>query len=103
MTSLSSPAHTDTASPTVRNFAGPSSAAGVGQSRLHLTGMSDNEREAHIRDCAWLMEDAMRRWHETSDFGYRGEADRWRLLMEEAIRGRSPEFVRKLELERGLA
>jgi hypothetical protein len=90
-------------SPSVSDRARIASAAGVGQSRLHLTGMSDNEREAHIRDCAWLMEDAMRRWHETSDFGYRGEADRWRLLMEEAIRGRSPEYVAKLEAQRGLA
>lgn len=65
--------------------------------------MSDEEREAHIRDCAWLMEDAMRRWCETGDFGYRGEADRWRLLMEEAIKARSPEYVAKLERERGLA
>jgi hypothetical protein len=75
----------------------------VGEHRLSLVGVSDQERELHIKQCACLMEDAMRRWHETSDFGYRGDADRWRLLMEDAIRGRSPEFVRKLELERGIA
>jgi hypothetical protein len=90
-------------SPSVSDRARIASAAGVGQSRLHLAGMSDNEREAHIRDCAWLMEDAMRRFHESGCFTHRGEASRWRLLMEEAIRGRSPEFVRKLELERGIA
>jgi hypothetical protein len=90
-------------SPSVSDRAGIASAAGVGQSRLHLASLSDDERESHIRDCAWLMEDAMRRWHETSDFGYRGEADRWRLLMEEAIRGRSPAQVARMEAERGLS
>lgn len=71
----------------------------VGQ---RLNRLSDQEREDHIRDCAWLMEDAMRRYHETSDFGYRGESDRWRLLMEAAINSRSPEYVARLERERGL-
>lgn len=53
-----------------------------------LPTMPDEEREAHIRDCAWLMEDAMRRWYESGCFSHRGEADRWRLLMEEAMRER---------------
>jgi hypothetical protein len=90
-------------SPSVSDRARIASAACVGQSRLHLAGVSDEERELHIKQCAWLMEDAMRRWHETSDFGYRGEADRWRLLMEDAIRGRSAAQVTRMEAERGLA
>jgi hypothetical protein len=70
---------------------------------LSLSVLSDKERELHIRSCAWLMEDAMRRYYDTSYIGYRGEADRWRLLMEEAIKGRSPAQVAKMERERGLA
>jgi hypothetical protein len=73
---------------------------GVG---LGVSAVSDDERELHIKNCGYLMEDAMRRWCETGDFGFRGEADRWRLLMQEAIRARSPEYVAKLERERGLA
>lgn len=65
--------------------------------------MSDAERELHIRSCGYLMEDAMRRWCETGDFGYRGEADRWRILMEQAIKSRSAAQVARMERERGLA
>jgi hypothetical protein len=90
-------------SPSVSDRARIASAAGVGQSRLHLASLSDDERESHIRDCAWLMEDAMRRWHESGCFSHRGDADRWRLLMEEAIRGRSAAQVTRMEAERGLA
>jgi hypothetical protein len=71
----------------------------VGQ---HRKPLSDEEREAHIKACGVLMEDAMRRWCETGCFSHRGEADRWKLLMEEAIRSRPPEYVAKLERERGL-
>lgn len=70
---------------------------------VRLCGLSDAERELHIKDCAWLMEDAMQRYYETGCFSHRGAADRWRLLMEEAIKGRSPEYVAKLEKDRGLA
>jgi hypothetical protein len=69
----------------------------------HPEPMSDQEREAHIKACGVLMEDAMQRYYETGDFGHRGEADRWRLLMQEAIKGRSPEQVKRMEQERGLA
>lgn len=71
--------------------------------RQNLSAMSDKERELHIKSCAWLMEDAMRRYYETSCFSHRGEADRWRLLMEEAIKSRSPAQVKRMERERGLA
>ena len=36
-------------------------------------------------------------------FAAKGDADRARLLMEKLIRGRRPEYVAKLEMERGLA
>jgi hypothetical protein len=70
---------------------------------FNTRSMSDAERELHIRDCGWLMEDAMRRYCETGCFSYRGEADHWKLLMNEAIRGRSPAQVAKMERELGLA
>jgi hypothetical protein len=70
---------------------------------MNAARLSDSEVEKHIRDCGWLMEDAMRRYCETGCFSYRGEADRWKLLMEEAIRGRSAEQVARLEKERGLS
>lgn len=72
---------------------------GVGERRHSLT---DAERERHIKHCGELMELAMQRWYETGDFGHRGEADRWRILMEEAIKSRSPAQVARMEAERGL-
>jgi hypothetical protein len=69
---------------------------------ISTKSMSDRERELHIKDCARLMEDAMARYYETGCFSHRGDADRFRLLMEEAIRGRSPEQVAKMESELGL-
>jgi hypothetical protein len=71
-------------------------------SEFSTRSMTDDEREQHIKDCGWLMEDAMRRHCETGCFSYRGEADRWKLLMHEAIRGRSAEQVARMEAERGL-
>jgi hypothetical protein len=71
--------------------------------RQSANRLSDAERERHISSCAFLMEDAMRRWYETGCFSHRGEADRWRLLMEEAIKGRSLAQVRRMERERGLS
>jgi hypothetical protein len=49
------------------------------------------------------MEMAMRNWCQTGNPACRAEALRWKVLMEEAIRERSPEFVAKLEKQRGLA
>jgi hypothetical protein len=65
--------------------------------------MSDKERELHIKSLGLVVEDCMQRWHETGCFAYRGDADRFRLLMEEAIKGRSAAQVRRMEKERGLA
>ena len=65
--------------------------------------MTDQERELHIRDCGRLMEDSMRAYHLTGCFSHRGDADHFRLLMQEAIRSRPPAFVAKLEQERGIA
>lgn len=65
--------------------------------------MTDTERERHIADCGKLMEAAMARYQESSDLADLGDAHRWRRLMEEAINGRSAEWVAKVEQERGLA
>jgi len=67
------------------------------------SALSDEERERHIKACGDLMELAMVRWYETGDFGHRGEASRWRILMEQAIKGRSAEQIRRMEEARGLA
>jgi hypothetical protein len=65
--------------------------------------MTDSERELHIRDCGRLMEDSMRAYHLTGCFSHRGDADKWKLLMHEAIGCRSAEQVAKMERERNLA
>ncbi len=59
-------------------------------------GLSDAEREAHIGDCARLMEKAVYE-------GNRVEALEWKEAMYEAIAMRSPEQIRRMEIERGLA
>ena len=64
---------------------------------------SIDEHEQHIKDCAWLMERAYARYEETGCFAARGEADRWRILRDEAVKARSPEAVAELEAARGLA
>ena len=64
--------------------------------------MTDTERERHISDCGRLMEAAMDRYAESSDLADLGDAHRWRLAMEQAIKGRSAEWVRRVEIERGL-
>jgi len=63
----------------------------------------DHEREAHIADCGRLMQAAMQRYAESGDLADLGDAHRWRRLMEEAIKGRSAEWVQRVEMERGLA
>jgi hypothetical protein len=55
---------------------------------ISTKSMSDEERELHIRDLGWLVEDSMARYYETGCFSHRGDADRFRLLMEEAIQQR---------------
>jgi len=64
--------------------------------------LSDTEREAHIKDCGRLMQEAIQRYEQSGNFHYRADADAWRILMERAIKGRSPEQVARMEQERGL-
>lgn len=64
--------------------------------------MTDTELERHISDCGRLMQAAMDRYAESSDLADLGDAHRWRIAMEEAINGRSAEWVRRVEIERGL-
>jgi len=64
--------------------------------------MTDSERELHIKNCGELMQAAWQRYEESGCFDARGEADMWRVLMCAAIQGRSPEFVARMEKERGI-
>jgi hypothetical protein len=75
----------------------------VGECRSSRVGMSDAEREAAIVQAGKAIERHMAEYERTGCFGARGDADRSRRLMELLIRGRSPEYVAKLERERGLA
>lgn len=74
----------------------------VGQSRLNHS-LTDGEREAAIALAASLIEHHMELYEISGNFADRGNADRARLSMEALIKGRSAEFVAKLERERGLA
>jgi hypothetical protein len=65
--------------------------------------MSPDELEAHIKDCGRLMQEAMARFEVSSCFADRGDADHWRMQMEEAIAMRTPETVARMEHARGLA
>ena len=64
--------------------------------------LTDEQRESLIRHAASLVEYHMELYEISGDFADRGNADRARLSMEALIRGRSAEFVAKLERERGL-
>jgi hypothetical protein len=66
-------------------------------------GLSDQEREAHIRDATHLMEMAWAAYEMTGCLSSRGAADQFRIMRDEAIRARSPAQVRRMEIERGLA
>ncbi len=59
--------------------------------------MTDNELEAHIRDCGQQMQRAMAEYETSGSFADRGEADYWRMRMEKAIAARSQEQVRRME------
>lgn len=62
-----------------------------------------DELEAHIKSCGLLMQEAMERYEVSSCFADRGDADHWRMRMEEAIKARAPETVAAMEVARGLA
>lgn len=70
----------------------------VGESRL-----SDSQREEAIARAGQAIERHMAIYARESCLAARGDADRARLCMERLIAGRSPEQVRRMELERGLA
>jgi hypothetical protein len=50
----------------------------------------DKKREIHIASLSQLVEGAMARWEVSGCFHARGQADGYRIAMEELIRGRSP-------------
>jgi hypothetical protein len=64
--------------------------------------LSDEEREDHIASCTYLMEQAYARYRESGNFADRGEATRWMLMRNEAVKGRSARQVARMEAERGL-
>lgn len=64
---------------------------------------TDAERELHILDCGRLMLAAMERYEASSCFTDLGDAQRFLMLQNEAIRGRSAEQVARMEQERRLA
>jgi len=65
--------------------------------------MSDQERELHIKDCGELMQAAMARYEASNNLHDRADADAWRMLMERAIKARSPVQVLRMEQERGIS
>lgn len=60
------------------------------------TELTDDEREAHIRDCGKRMQEAY-------NAGNKQEAEYWMLAQNQAIAARSPEQVKRMEIARGLA
>ena len=70
--------------------------------RLH-DGLSDAELEIHIAAMGERMLEAYARYEATGCLGDRGEADGWRLLMQDAIGARRPAVVAGMERARGIA
>lgn len=64
--------------------------------------MNDAQRELYIREHGRLMLIAMERFEVTGCLADRGDADKHRLAMEQAIKERSPEQVARMEIERGI-
>jgi hypothetical protein len=64
---------------------------------------SCEELERHIKQLGENLTAAYARYEQTSCLADRGEAMRYERLQAEAIKARSPEYVRQLELKRGLA
>ena len=63
----------------------------------------DQQREKQISAHAALVEGAMKRWEATGCFHARGQADRYRIAMEDLIGGRSAAQVASMEEALGLA
>lgn len=59
------------------------------------TELTDFEREEHIKSCGQLMQLAY-------EAGNKQEAEYWMLAQNQAIAMRSPEQVKRMEIERGL-
>lgn len=65
-------------------------------------GISDAELELHIVDAGERMKDAMARYEVSGCFNDLADGHRWRMVMEDAIKARSPAQVARMEAERGL-
>lgn len=64
--------------------------------------LPDEEREALIREAGDQLQAWLASYERSSCLVDRATADAWRLRMYDLIRGRRPEFVRLLEIRRGL-
>lgn len=65
--------------------------------------LTDAGREEAIQLAGRLFLRYWAKWEATSDFQYRGDADRALRLQNLLIAGRSAEQVRRMEIERGLS
>lgn len=108
----SSLSYTGTTTPSVSDLALSASAAGVGQSRMSPEAREDAiVRAGHLVEFFQAERECFEALHaRTGCFGHKGSADAARLnarkageLMAALINGRSPEYVARLEQERGLA
>ena len=59
---------------------------------------ADQQRETHIAALGLLVEGAMGRYEATGCFHARGQADGYRIAMEQLIRGRSAAQAQTLEV-----
>lgn len=64
--------------------------------------MTPDELETRIKEYGLLMLAAHAQWEAHGCFQAKADADRFLRLQNEAIRARSPETVRRMEMERGL-
>jgi len=67
-----------------------------------VSALSDTELEAHIADCGKRLIACMEAWEQGGNFADRGEAMYFERLQAEAIKARSVEQVRRMEVARGL-
>lgn len=56
---------------------------------LAARGLTGDELERHIASCGYLMLEAYKRYEASNCFGDCAEADRWRVLRDEAVKART--------------
>jgi hypothetical protein len=107
----------ETESPRMQDGPDTGNGSGGESAIVRQTELTDEAREEAIKRAGEAVERHMAKravalleFDITNNFADKGDADRHRLMAEEAarlmadlIRGRSPEYVAKIERERGLA